>query len=56
MVQLNILLFVLFRHIRRLLPVQTVTSASIAELEKGIRRIKVEKENIKTVILFRISI
>lgn len=39
----------IFRYIRRLLPVQTVTSASITELEKGLRRISFEKEQIKTV-------
>lgn len=40
----------LFRYIRRLLPVQTVTSASITELEKGLRRIKLDKEDAKTVL------
>lgn len=45
----NYLFINIFRYIRRLLPVQTVTSASISELEKGLRRIKVDKEGAKTV-------
>lgn len=39
----------IFRFIRRILPVQFVTSASITELEKGLRKLEIDKNNIKTV-------